>query len=282
MTFNPGVCPEGRTVAEITLYLYDRTTRAGGFYQGSCCPTGMSFGTQSEKRCVSDITKPLRVFDLMTRAPYSGNTDWITDYEFVTSSFVSSGFGEDGSSTITASNITTILWGTAIADPIVVGWQVEHMSNFPSAYASSLAEKIGVALAVSSAAPTSSSSVPRQADTPLPTPPQSPHNRLSIGAQAGIGAGVALGSIMLGAMVLFILRRKSALAAPTPETSGVAEMEDHDHMLASKKWYLFGKWRNEHDGEERRHELDSRSVNVIPGPPVELPANELWQHNDPH
>jgi hypothetical protein len=44
MGFSPGVCPEGQTIAEVTLFLHDKTTRGeGDFYEGSCCPTYVHF-----------------------------------------------------------------------------------------------------------------------------------------------------------------------------------------------------------------------------------------------
>lgn len=241
----------------------------------------MSFGTQAAYKCVSDITKSLKGFDLLTAFPYSGASTLTTDYEWVTYSFINSDFGSDGYSTISVSNVTAITSGTAIADPIVIGWQVEDMSKFPTAYASSLANKIGVTLETSSAIPARSSSLPRQTDTPSPTPNTTPSDGLSIGAKAGIGVGAVFGSLLIGgAALLYFSKRKRRQTTPTRAGVDVAEMEDQDQALASKKWYLFGKWRNEHAGEERRHELDSKSVNVVPGPPVELPTNELRQHND--
>jgi len=39
------------------------------------------------------------------------------------------------------------------------------------------------------------------------------------------------------------------------------------------------KWKNEHDGIEKIHELDFRSVNVMLGPPVELDASVTQRDN---
>jgi hypothetical protein len=53
MEFSPGVCPEGQTVAEVTLFLHDKSTRgAGDFYEGSCCPTYVHFPTSSAMRYI--------------------------------------------------------------------------------------------------------------------------------------------------------------------------------------------------------------------------------------
>jgi hypothetical protein len=240
----------------------------------------MTFGTQASFSCVSDITKPLPAFDLMTFLPYSGAPSSTTDYEWQTSSWISNGFGSDGYSTAWLSNTTTITSGIAVADPIVVEWHLKDMSNFPSAYASSLADRIGVTL--ESATPAGSPSLPRHTNTSSSTSTLTPPNALSIGAKAGIGVGAALILILIGCTtVFFLLKKKQKQTTSTPAGADVAEMEDQDQTLASKKWYLLGKWRNEHAGEERRHELDSRTVTVIPGSPVELPADEPRQHEDP-
>jgi hypothetical protein len=242
----------------------------------------MSFGTQASYSCVSDITEPLPAFDLMTFLPYSGASSYTTDYEWASSSWISNGFGSNGYSTKQLSNTTTITSGIAVADPIVVEWQVKDMSAFPSAYASSLADRIGVTLEMSPATPAGSPSLPRHTNTLSSTSTPAPLNGLSTGAKAGIGVGVALVLILIGCIIVFfLLKKKQEQTTSAPAGADVAEMEDQDQTLASKKWYLFGKWRNEHAGEERTHELDSRTVNVIPGPPVELPADEPEQHEDP-
>jgi hypothetical protein len=43
------------------------------------------------------------------------------------------------------------------------------------------------------------------------------------------------------------------------------------------QWFLRGRWRNEHAGAEKVQELNSRSVDVMPGPPVELDASVTRQ-----
>lgn len=75
------------------------------------------------------------------------------------------------------------------------------------------------------------------------------------------------------AISLVLWRKRSKTTGST--LAGTAhEMEDQDKTLTARKWFLFGKWRSEHTGKERRHELDSRAVNVVPGPPVEMDAGE--------
>ena len=78
---------------------------------------------------------------------------------------------------------------------------------------------------------------------------------------------------MLGAAIWFwrAKGRKSNLAEN--EEDEIPEMEDQDEALAKRKWYLGGRWRSEVETKSKPQELDSRTVTVIPGPPVELDAS---------
>lgn len=232
----------------------------------------MSFGSEFPRACLSNISGPFQVYQPFTTSEDGISTPVIM-FDYPTYTSVSSESGNDGFSSITLSNTTTITEGLAIADPIVVAWQMQDLPLMPTAYASSLATKIGVSWSAStSASPASSSGLPSETGgSPAPT------KGLSTGAKAGIGVGVVLGvAALIGASIIWwcLRRRRKAPEATEPETRETAELEDHDNILAGRKWFLHGRWRNETAAEERQNELDSKTVNVVPGPPVELDAGE--------
>jgi hypothetical protein len=248
--------------------------------------------------CSSQISGAFRVYDQVTlEISDSSQTSTYVGYELPYSASavefdISSAYTCPGSRTqleylepfctIWTSNITTITTGRAIADPVVIGWQMKDMSEFPSAYASSLAFRIGVTLETSSSSPSpmSSSNLPQQTSPPLPVS----SSGLSTGAKIGIGLGVEIGVLVLFLVIVispFLRRRRRKrrkTTDSTPASTTVHEMEDQDKTLAARKWFLFGRWRSEHAGEERRHELGSRTVNVVPGPPVEMDTGEQVQY----
>jgi hypothetical protein len=173
-------------------------------------------------------------------------------------------YGRGGNSlfsTFTASNITTISSALAVAGSIRVA--------FPTAYAASLAEKIG-------ASPTPR--VQTVPDLPRETgvPPAS--HELSTAAKAGIGVGSVLGAIIITlAIMLLWMRSRRKRAIPTQESTQVPEMEDQDGNLAKRKWFLGCRWRSEADAERTAQELDSKTVHVVPRPPAELEAQDYSQ-----
>lgn len=149
-----------------------------------------------------------------------------------------------------------------------MGWQETDLPKLPPAYASSLAKRIGVAF-TQSATPGSASPLPSQTTSSLPV------NSLSTGAKAGIGVGVTIGALLILALIAFlILRRRRKNSERTTQGSQDEtrpEMEDQDATLATKKWYLGGRWRSEVETPKNKPgELDSRSVRVVGGPPQEL------------
>jgi hypothetical protein len=174
--------------------------------------------------------------------------------------------------TLTMSNTTTLSRGVAIADAIKVGWQSSDLSKFPPAYAASLAKAISVNF-TPTASPGTASTLPREIGSPPPS-------ALSTGAKAGIGVGAILGFILLLSLVfatLIIRKRRQKRAATTTDPAAIAEtpeMADQDNDLATRKWYLGGRWRNEAEAKNQLGELDSRAVRVVPGPPPELDAVE--------
>ncbi|KAF2994161.1 hypothetical protein E8E13_000671 [Curvularia kusanoi] len=120
--------------------------------------------------------------------------------------------------------------------------------------------------------PTSSSTMPPIAHRP----------GLSGGTIGGIVAGVCLLLIVVVVMVFVWLKRKRRLEKPVNEVpeATTAEMEDQDATLTKRKWFLSGNWRSEAEATPDPHELDSKTVRVIEGPPVELDSSEM-RHERP-
>jgi hypothetical protein len=171
------------------------------------------------------------------------------------------------------SSITTIMSGLAIADPVILGWQIHDIGTFPKAYVESLVDRFSVDTPISTSTPTATPNAPKRTSPPT-SPPGS--EGLSTSTQIGIGVGVALGAAVVGGLVIFwFLRRKRKLASTveTPDTV-IPEMEDQDHVHSQRKWFLGGRWRTEVEEQDMRKELDSKAVHVVPGPPVELEASE--------
>ena len=84
------------------------------------------------------------------------------------------------------------------------------------------------------------------------------------GAIAGIAVGVVtlvISSVVLG--LYFWRRRKQQRLQHTD----AVELEGSSRGL---KHFMGGKWRAEQDGTSQPVEAGSTSVNIIPGPPVEL------------
>lgn len=112
--------------------------------------------------------------------------------------------------------------------------------------------------------------------TPAPSSASLSSSRLSTGATAGIVVGAILFTIGLACAIAFWCRRRRARnrSAQTHNAQGtVPEMEDQDEVLAKRKWFLAGRWRSEAEAKSDPLELDSKSVNVVAGPLVELDAD---------
>jgi hypothetical protein len=213
----------------------------------------MTVGSEFSRACVSYIATPIRAFAKMTTEPlYSGLTPTPV-FEYTPSLAPSS----------PTSSIVMITSGLAVADPVIVAWQVEDLVSFPSNYQTSLAQKIGV--------PSS----------------QPISNDLSTAAKAGIGVGAVLVAAIIGIILVILRIRKRRKHASTTQESGIAEMEDQDQNNTQRKWFFGGKWRNEAyaegvhevpaepvqrelDSRIVQNELDSRHVHIVPGPPAEL------------
>jgi hypothetical protein len=226
----------------------------------------MTFGSQYSVACLSTISAPFRAYAPISTAN-ANSTSLVYEY---TEGVWSNGVGGN----VVRSSIITITTGLAVADPIVIAWQMNDLTSFPPDYATSLAKRIGVAVPTNTATPSPISS----------TIPPTAHN-LSTGAKAGIGIGTTIGTIItLSILILYLrLRRTKApnISSPSEPKETIAEiggqyvneMGEQDHC--ERKSYLGGRWRSEAPVEDVQHELDARAVNVVPGSPVKLDAAEV-------
>jgi hypothetical protein len=240
----------------------------------------MTFRSEWASVCISNISTAFPVYAPFTTSVISSHatyeeTIFTEAYEYTVRAFVDSSYGTDGYFTSTFSNISTMTSGLIAGDPIVVGWQQTDLSLFPTEYVSSLAHRYSISWSSPTSLPTpaSRSNLPNQTNAPNSTP-----TGLSTGAKAGIGVGVAFGVLLVAAtIIMFMFRRRRNHAVLQHPGGHVAEMEDRDEVLSSKKWYLFGKWRNEMAVENQLHELDSTAVDVVPGSLVEMDTLEQQQ-----
>jgi hypothetical protein len=243
----------------------------------------MTFGPQWERACIGTISTPLKISMPFTTSPFNEN---ITSYEYVARIFVAETYGTDGYSTSTFSNISTATAGFIAADPIVVGFQEHDLLSFPAEYVSSLAERYDRTWTVASPPATAAGAPSLPAQTNISSEPSN-SSGLDTGAKIGIGVGTGIGTIALAILGAFIILRKRRKSTEHQEDNGISdvgipEMEDRDEVLSSKKWYLFGKWRNEMPTWSHRHELDPKGIHVVNQVPVELEASENPQELEPH
>lgn len=224
----------------------------------------MTFGSDVSRFCLSTIDTPISVHALLNIS--YDTSKWTTKYEWNTYA--------DGTST-TVSNMTLLKTGLAVADPVEVAWELDDMISFPSSYRTSLANKIGVTLP-SSASPAGTSSLPSQTGDGASIP--SSQHRLNPGSIAGIVVGVLAGTAILIGVVVGLLwrRRKRVQSPPSGGDDTMPEMEDQDAANSHKRWFLGGRWRSEVEVEPASpQELESKTVRVVPGPPVELDSSEV-------
>jgi hypothetical protein len=244
----------------------------------------MAFGPQWERACIGNISTPLKIsLPFTTKLEFDQN---ITSYEYVARIFVASTYGTDGYSTSTFSNISTATPGFIAADPIVVGFQEHDLSSFPAEYVSSLAERYDRTWTAASPPATAAGAPSLPAQTNSSSEPSSTSG-LNTGAKIGLGIGTGVGTIALAVLGAFIFWRKRRKSTEHQEDNGIPdigipEMEDRDEVLSSKKWYLFGKWRNEMPSWSHRHELDPMGIHVVNQVPVELEASENPQELEPN
>ncbi|PVI04075.1 hypothetical protein DM02DRAFT_652094 [Periconia macrospinosa] len=291
-TYSPGVCPDGHTIAEVTEHQVSKT--AGGmdrYWQASCCKSGLRFGAATKGLCYSSVTAPLAVHGLVTgRDKASGMT--VTAYEF----------NNDGS---TVRRMEIMTRGLAIADPVIVGWQIQDLEAFPSTYASSLAKMIGVS-AQETPAPGSASTAPLStgqsggqgtsspSSSPSSSPPVAANSSLSPAVKAGIAVGVIANIAILGAIVAFFImkRSKKKSASPPSDTDEILEVPRRGELGGGGKseLHLSGKtWseqispitmtRQELAADRETHELGPgkelhrKGSEILSGAPIELDAS---------
>jgi hypothetical protein len=222
--------------------------------------------------CVIAISTPLAVHALYTTTYTNGNS--ASFYEQVIN---------DQS---TVSNMTTMTRGTAIADPLYVAWEASDLSLFPVAYATSLAQKIGVKF-TPTATPASGASSGGASQTgsngsssPTSTSPASdPDSGLSGGAKIGIGIGAGVGAALLISFIAMFfvtrrMRRRNHAVAAYPNESTPA-MDGHGAGLAKNKWYQRTPQNEEIELNSGPNELDSFPVQYVPGAPVELEGSQI-------
>jgi len=226
----------------------------------------MSFGSESADLCLSSFSTPFRAYAAMTTAPAYDGEDVLPVYDYTTT--YSSGQSVRGTSVI--SDITTLSTGLAVADPVVVAWQIEDVDTFPSDYVKSLVARYSVA------APAGTSTPTINALEPTTTPaPSSSSSGISTGTKIGIGVGVALVAALVGGLLIFwCLRRRRKTAANEEPDVVIPEMEDQDYAHSQRKWYTGGRWRSEVDAQATQNELDSKPVHELHEPPAELEAHE--------
>lgn len=218
--------------------------------------------------CISAISTPLPVRALYTT----------TYTNAVSSSFYEQVINDQS----TVSNMTTMTQGTAIADPLYVAWEAKDLSLFPVTYATSLAQKIGVAFTPTAtpasgettlgATQTGSASSASQTNSP-------PDSGLSSGAKIGIGVGAGVGAALLFALIamFFIirrLRRRNGAVTSYPDETTPA-MDGHDGGVAKTKWYQRSRPTEEMEMQTGPNELDSIPVNYVSSEPVELEGSQM-------
>ncbi|KAH8710056.1 hypothetical protein GQ44DRAFT_776822 [Phaeosphaeriaceae sp. PMI808] len=263
--YSPGVCTQGQTIAGITKYEAGPRT----MWQAQCCKSGLTLSMQTIQgsgipMCVSAISTPLPVRTLLTTTYTNG----------VRSSYYEDVINDKS----TLSSITTITKGTAVADPLYVAWEASDLSLFPVAYATSLAQKIGVDFTPTGtpAASTASSRLPLETSSSTGSPSDS--SGLSGTAKIGIGVGIGIGVALTCALVTMSivirrLRRKNHAGVAYPNENTPA-MDKHDTGSVEGKWYHQGKTNAEFEQSQGPLELDSIPVQAVHVPPVELEGSQ--------
>jgi hypothetical protein len=218
----------------------------------------MTFGPEYPYLCLSRFSTPVSAYAAIITEPTYDGEDVTPVWEYTS-------YGSLSGSTV-ISSIRTIATGLAIADPVIVAWQIDDVGTFPSEYVKSLVARYSIPAPASTSTPTTNALEPT-------TTPAS--DGLSTGTKVGIGVGVALAAALAGGLLIFwcLSRRRKASATEEPEVV-VPEMEDQDNTHTERKWYFGGRWRSEVDTQTTQNELDSKAVHVVPGPPAELEAHE--------
>jgi hypothetical protein len=213
--YSPGICPYGLTAGTITGSVLDALslTSKMTWWFATCCPRSVKLSMvhlicpiiyvivsglhPSSVNCIGNITKPITAIKLTVVSIDQRNTRlWDTYY--------TTRDGESAVKTIFISEQAVHTDGVAEARPVHIVWQSSDLSDFPSAYATSLAAVIGVPFGP--ATPASSSAIPQPTQSAQPASPI--NTNLSTGTKVGIGIGAALGVFLLGGSAIAILLRR--------------------------------------------------------------------------
>ena len=224
----------------------------------------MTFGSAYPDVCLSSFSTPFRAYAAIITAPAFDGQEVIPVYDYTTIYEPSGGVRE----TSVISDITTLATGLAVADPVIVNWQIDDVGTFPSEYVKSLVARYSVPAPAGTSTPTVNALAPTNALEPTTAPASSPSspNGLSTGTQIGIGIGVAVAAALVGSLSIFwCLRRRRERAA---NDVVIPEMEDQDFTKSQRRWY------NELDAQATQNELDSKPVHELPQPPAELQAHD--------
>jgi hypothetical protein len=218
----------------------------------------MTFGPEWANLCLSRFSTPVSAYAAIITEPAFEGEEITPVWEYT------SYYGSSGTTVI--SSITTIATGLAVADPVIVAWQIDDVASFPPEYVKSLVARYSIPAPASTSTPTTNALEPTTAPA---------FDGLSTGTKVGLGVGVAFAAALVGGLLVFWCLRRYRKAATTEEPGAVIpEMEDQDHTHTKRKWYFGGRWRSEVDARPTQSELDSRAVHVVPGPPAELEAHE--------
>jgi hypothetical protein len=230
-------------------------------------PSGLTISMQTIDKspipmCISAISTPLPVLAVYTTTYTNGRVD----------SFYQQVINDQS----TISNMTTMSSGTAIADPLYVAWEAKDLSLFPVAYATSLAQAIGVDF-TPTATPASGASTGGPSQTGNSSQNDNPSDSgLSSGTRIGIGVGVGVGAALLVALIAMgviigRLRKRNQADTSYPNETTPA-MDGHGAGLVQNKWYQNSRPNEEIEMNSAPNELDSMPINYVSTPPVELAA----------
>lgn len=164
---------------------------------------------------------------------------------------------------------TIVSRGVAIADPISVAWRLSDMSILPSEYASSIVKRFGVSAMALSADSPRVSPPPAQQGPASSTPTSGTSSSRTSPRTIGIAVGVGVGAlILIVGLVWFFLKRRQRRKQAAALESAIPEMEDQNKNYGAQ--FVNGKWINEAEVVEPKHEIDSRGLPMPPRSPQEL------------
>ena len=243
----------------------------------------MSFGPKYPRACLSTFSVPLQAQALVT-AIIESDQPVVSGYELTFSSLITA---SSTWSTWKTSGTTAVSTGLAIADPVIVVWDLGDLQSFPKDVAASVAERIRVTIPTETGNPNDRATA---RTSPTPTP------GLSTGAKIGIGVGVAIGviAISIAAMLLYMRRRRKANSRTQVSSTEYDKPELDGQGLVRQLWRRFTEidsptgrqvldssvLRAEADGQAEPQELEHKPVHIVSGPPAELDAAELRISNE--